>query len=181
MSEMPAWIVCQGLLTKLKDELILEAMEVLHREIDAGRIKVGGSMVTLPDKSAEMERDMFIINNLIAESPKIHERYDSYVADKDSGAQTDPKMVQRIEELHRFLLGVDEIALLIRMSKTFNDWIEETGEHTRINDPSEIIRLTSEAKGERAEALRFVLGHRYFAKEGVLTEDEKAMIKGALG
>ena len=114
---VPAWILCNDLLIKLKNELANEAILAAEREIKEGRMDVKGSVITQPDQQSEGENLLFVVNNLIGERDGIHERYDPYIKElQDNPSKFDSKTAQRIESLRKFLLAVDEIYTLMHYS-----------------------------------------------------------------
>ena len=78
----PAWMVCEDLLTRAKDELILEAIDLLHARINDGSVSIDGYVVTLPDRSQEVARDIFVINNLLSEQSQIRDTYARYIKER---------------------------------------------------------------------------------------------------
>ncbi len=179
---VPAWILCNDLLIKLKNELANEAILAAEREIKEGRMDVKGSVITQPDRQSEGENLLFVVNNLIGERDGIHERYDPYIKElQDNPSKFDSKTAQRIESLRKFLLAVDEIYTLMHYSGVMGAWADDASMQVREKDPSAILEKTLASGHERAEAALFVLSLKSFAKEGILSDTERRMLERAAG
>src|SRR5271167_1748135 len=106
-----AWLLCEDIFNRIKNELITQAMDTLQIAIDAKIIEVSGSLVTLPDKPGETEMQMFIINRLVGEKDSILERYKAHMAIEPD--KNDPNAVIQKERLKKFLLCVEQISMLM--------------------------------------------------------------------
>ncbi len=178
---LPAWMLCNDLLIKVKNELANEAIIALEREMKAGRIDVRGSVIAQPDQQQDGENKLFVINNLITERDGIHERYDQYVKDFDENpSKFDGSAAERIEALKKFMLAVDEIYTFMHYSKVMADWADDASMRVRETDPSEILAKTASAARERAEAASFVLSLKSFIRENILSEGERRMLERAV-
>ncbi|MCL5099554.1 MAG: hypothetical protein M1158_00290 [Candidatus Marsarchaeota archaeon] len=178
---IPAWILCSDLLIKLKNELANEAIAVLEGEIKAGRISIGGSVITQPDEQSDGENKLFVVNNLINDRVAMHEKYDFLIAEFESNpSKFDGKTAERMEGLKKFVLAVDEMRMLMAYSQMMDRWAEETTHHVRENSISEIIRATMQDDAGRREALRFVLSLKSFIKESILSEQERQELAQAI-
>ena len=173
---MPAWIMAQDLLTKLKYEFANREISLLYDEIKAGRVDFKGALVTDPDKSNENEKYAFMISHLIEERSKIHEMYDSYLKDADN--INDPNLLSRVEGLKKFILAVDSIAVLEDYKKEMDDWILDASLSITDSNPSDIIYNTLLNSPKRQEIAEFSITNPYFKNE-VLSKDEYALIKNA--
>ncbi len=173
--DAPAWMLCEDIITRLKDELILEAVDILHDEMKAGRIDITGYISLLPDKSNELQRDMYIINNLIGREPEIIEQYRPFLDSIDK--EKDPEKVARIEELKKFMMSVQAISTLMRLSNIAELWAEDTGKYSDSKDSEEIILGTVRMAVDRVEILDFVLSSTKFSKSEALTAHEMALLK----
>ncbi|MDE1860410.1 MAG: hypothetical protein KGH72_01705 [Candidatus Micrarchaeota archaeon] len=176
--EAPAWLLCYDMLIKVKDELTLEAIDILHDEIKAKHIDITGYVSLLPDKSDELQRDMYIINNLLIRENEIREQYAAYL--EDSSGTTDGKELARAEELKRFLLALDAISMLMGYSRLVAKWAEDTGEFYDSSDPAEIVRRTMEPEGQRRQLAEYILSSAKFRKSDALSEDEFEIIRRSL-
>lgn len=175
--DVPAWMLCEDLITRMKDELVLEAIDILHEEMKANRIDISGYVSLLPDKPNEMQRDMYIINNLVQRQPEIMEQYRPFL---ESGAkETDPQKVERIEELKKFMLSVQAISTLMRLSSVASMWADDTGKYSALGDQAQIIARTASMAEDRLEVLDFVLTSPRFAKSEALTSAETEILKKA--
>jgi hypothetical protein len=174
--EMPAWLLCEDILTKIKDELILEAIDILHEEINQRRINIEGYVPILPEKTEEVERDLFLLNNLLSRREEIKEQYRRYSQERQ---KKDPEQVMRMEALNKFLMSIDAITFLMDTSHVFEMWADETGKYSRIRDPSELLS-TSASNEERIAALRFILSSSKFTENEPLGDEEFAILRQAL-
>ncbi len=174
-----AWMQCEDMLNKIREELILEAVDTLHAEAAAGRIDIKGNVVTTPDKSGDLERDMFVINNLLEHESEMREKYTMYITEKESSGELDAYAVGRIEELKKFLLALTEITTLMHYSHQVNAWIEDARKLSSMDDPVKIIAATMAHNEPRIELLAFVLKRKAFVKEEVLTDEERGILERA--
>ncbi len=177
---VPAWLACEDILTRMKDELILEAVDILKREMRDGRIDIKGYVAALPEKGEELEQDLFMVNNLIANANEIREQYRSYLNKDAGGGARDPETVSRGEGLRRFLMSVDAIEMLMRLSKVCGVWADDTGVYSSLNDPVEVLRKSAMLDEERGEAAEFVLSSKSFAESEALDDGELRILREAL-
>ena len=176
--DTPAWMVCVDMLNRAKVELITEAMDTLNNEISEKRIEVNGSLITLPDRPNDADRDMFIITTMLEQAPQIRQRYGSFI---ESGqGSKDPNVVLQVERAKKFLLALKQIATLMGYSTYFDEWSRDASLLANISDPAEILRKTVAHSSERAEILRFILESKTFAKEEIFTDEERKFLQGAL-
>lgn len=176
--DVPAWMVCDEILTKTKDELVLEAIDILHEEIKHKRIDIKGFEPLLPDRPKELERDLFIINNIIAKIDDVRGQYKDYM--NINSRNPDPKNIERAEELGKFLNSVNAISMLMSISKIFSSWAEDTGRHAAIKSPVDIMLRTLLGNDERLEALKFTVASSTFKKNEALSDDEMDVLADTL-
>lgn len=176
--DTPAWMVCVDMLNKAKVELITEAMDTLNNEISEKRIEVNGSLITLPDRPNDADRDMFIITTMLERAPQIRERYGSFI---ESGeGSDDPNVVLQVERARKFLLALEQIETLMGYSTYFDEWMHDASLLANIKEPEEIFRKTVSHNKERSEILRFMLGSKTFVKEEIFTEEERKFLQAAI-
>lgn len=171
-------MVCEDIISRVKDELMYEAVEILHGEADSGRIKMDGNLVTSEEGTGEAERDIFILDKLLEDEPIIRSRYENFVKATEEG-EASPEVVARIEDVRKFLLAISEISLIVRYARIFSAWFADAGKQMKVSDPSDIFYMTSLHNKERMEALDFVLTSKKFLKSGELKEGELKILKGA--
>lgn len=176
--EAPAWMACEDMITRLKDELVLEAIDILQGEIKAGRIDIKGYVSLLPDKSDEIQRYMYIINNLRMRENEIVAQYSPYL--DPNFEEKDPDKLKRIEDLKKFVLSVGAISTLMRFSDIAGGWAEDTGRHSELNDPVQILASTLRSMEERKEVLEFALSSSKFLKSESLTNEEMDILRKAM-
>ncbi len=170
-------MVCEDVITRLKEELVLEAVDILHEEVKSGRIDMKGYVPLLPDKSNELQHDMYMINNLRMREHEIIEQYRPYL---QGHTETDPDKLRQVEELKKFVLSVGAISTLMRFSDTAGAWAEDTGKHSKISDQEKIFVDTIKSSEERLEVLEYVLSSVKFLKSEALSKDEISLLKKAL-
>ncbi len=177
--DMPPWMLCQEILVKSKNELVLEAIDALHREADAKRIDITGSTIKIEGKDNDIDRDIFVINNLLAQENEIRERYGKYIDRADRGEEKDPAVIERVIELRKFLLSLTEIHLSMKYAKVFDRWVLDVGSAASLEDPKKIIAETAKADAERIDALEFVIEDRKFMKNEGLSNEEMEILRQA--
>ncbi len=170
----PAWILCEDLLVRIKEELISEAMRALDRELKSGNIKVNGSLITSAEQDKENEQSLFLINHLIKERQSMHERYNRYMS--ESNERYDAETISRIDALKRFMLSVDAIALLMDYVNVIDSWIKDISIEVKPSSISDILTKTSESNDKRRELIDFVSKRRRFLDEHVVGSEEYAIL-----
>lgn len=179
MEESPAWMVCEDMISRIEAELMSEALELLRSEIDAGRIKVDGSMVTASELTGEAERDLFILDRLLEDEQNMRYRYENLVRAIEEGKETNPEIVGRAEEVKKFLLIVSQISITVKYAKVFSAWFNEAGSQMNVKDPVEILAMTARSNRERRDALEFVTTNRQFIKSEIMNVNEMEMLREA--
>ena len=172
----PAWMICDDILTRIKDELILEAIDILHEEINSKRIVIEGYSPVVLERSEEMQRDVYLINNLMERAAEISMNYSKYFNDAAMAESADPV---RIEELKRFLMSVSGIRFLMDMAKVFESWSADTGKYYSEKDPASIIDKTMGRGTEREKALEYVLKSKKIMENEAITSEEISMLRKA--
>ena len=175
--DAPTWMLCEDMITRLKEELILEAIDILHDELKAGRVDISGYVALLPDRSDELQKDMYIIGNFVQRQSEIEEQYRPLI--ENAANEKDPERVAAIERLGKFLLSVRAISTLMRLSEIAGDWAGSTGKYSRYADRKEILSRGMVEDGARCELVDFVLSSRKFISSKALTDDEIAILRQA--
>src|SRR5208283_2497604 len=118
-----AWIVCEDLLVKVKTELANEAIITLQREVKEGRMKVQGSVIPKNEMQSDAERDLFVANEIAAESEKMLQSYADYIGSKESRPdKLTAEEVQKIETTKKLMMAVQEISILINYRAVTEEW-----------------------------------------------------------
>ena len=172
----PAWMLCDDMLTRIKDELILEAIDILHEEINAKRLVIEGYSPIVLERSEEMQRDIYLINNLMERAEEISKNYSKYFNDDSSTESADPV---QIEELKRFLMSISGIRFLMDTAKVFESWSVDTGKYYSEKDPVSILCKTMGAGTEREKALEYVLKSKKITGNEAVTANELSLLKEA--
>ncbi len=176
MEEMPAWMECEDILSRVEAELMSEALELLRKEMDAGRIKVEGNVAASSELTAQAERDLFIMEKLLADEQNMRYRYENLVNAVEEGRETNPEIVSRTEEVKRFLLVVSQISITVKYAKVFSLWFPEAGKMMKGGSAKEILLETARQDSERPEAVSFILSNKEFRKSEVLDAREIEML-----
>ncbi len=177
---VPAWLKCEDMLTRAKDELILEAVDLLKLEMKEKRIDIKGYIAALPDKGQELEQDLFMIGQLIARVEEIRSQYSGYLEKERDGEITDPEVIARGEALRRFLMSIDAIDMLMHFSRVFGTWADDTGVYSSLKDPVDVMVKSASLDGGRADALDFVLSSKKFSESDALSNDEMQVLEETL-
>jgi len=173
--DAPAWMASEDIIIRMKDELILQAVDLLREEIKAGRVDINGYVPLLPDKPNEIQRDMYIINNLVLREHEIIEQYRPFL--EGSIEEKDPDKVRSIEGLRKFVLSVRAISTLMRLSEVAGRWADDTGKYSELKEPAQVLLSTARMGEDRVEVLDFVLSSSKFEKSEALTKAEMEMLR----
>ncbi len=175
-----AWIVCEDLLVKVKAELANEAIITLQKEVKAGRMKVGGKLVS-SEVSSDDERDLFVANEIAKESETMLHDYARYIKEKESDkAKLTPDDVEKIDNAKKLMLAVEEIAMLIHYRMVTEEWILEIEEMPNIDDPAKLLASTMHGKeDDRYSVLDFMLKRKSIKDEGIFTDEERKTMEDA--
>ena len=175
---VPTWLYCQDILLSIKEELVAEALDTLEQEIKEKRIDIQGSMVTAQEGSEDVEKKMFVIDNLRHRADEIRERYKSYMSIKDSDkAKLDPEFVGRLESMRKFLLAVTQISMLMDYSDIFNEWASSMDRGPKGVKPADLLASTIDEDGRR-EAMEFAAGSKKIME--YLGEEDAGIVKEAI-
>lgn len=177
--DMPAWLICGDILVRIKNELILEAIDVLHNEIEEKRMQIAGSIIALPDRSEETEKETLVLNKLLREEANIRATYNEYIRQIENSSSLTPETIERIGELKKFLLSLAKILVVMKFAKLFEDWVKDVGNNMKITLPSELIYSTAMSDIERVEALGFIISNRASRKEKILSDEEFGVLSRA--
>jgi len=177
-----AWIICEDLLVKLKTELANEAIITLQKEVKAGRMKIEGSIIPKNETQSDTERDLFVANEIAAESEKMLHGYANYINGKESGpGRLTADEVVKIETAKKLMMAVQEISILINYRAVTEEWILEIEGIPTINDPVKILASTMHGKDdERFHVLDFAVRRRSLIDEEIFTPQERNMMESAL-
>lgn len=179
--DVQAWILCMDLLIKVKNELIAEAMELLHREMEAKRISMQGSFMPMSEGESEAERDMFLIQNLLAQEHEIMGKYGTYLVEMPKREKIDEDKIRSADELRKFLMALNRMSRLMRYSRIFDEWASDASYEVRQASVSSILEKTIAVHGSsRREALEFAMKDEELVVSGVLADDEKRMLNTVL-
>jgi hypothetical protein len=93
---------------------------------------------------------------------------------------TDPAVVERVEDLKRFLMALTQISMLMNYGRVLNAIADATGRFAGKGDRSEIIRLSIGGHEEAKEALRFALDSKTIRKEEIINGVEREVLERAI-
>jgi hypothetical protein len=179
---IPAWILCEDLLVKVKTELANEAIITLQNEVKAGRMKVDGNLVTANEMTSEAERDLFVVTHIASESEAMLKAYSDYIIKKETSPERlNSDDVQKIENSKRLMLAVQEISLLVRYRQVAEEWILEIEGIPTIKDPVKLLGSTIRGvNDDRFEVLDFILKRKSIKEAKIFSDAEYGMIDEAL-
>ncbi len=179
--ETPAWLLCQDILIRGKEELVSEAIETLDGEMKGKRMDIIGDLVTASEETGGIERKLFIINNIMEHERDIWEKYNASIDALETRPESmSPKTVERIEELKKFLLAITQISMLMKYSRVLDQWFEDIGLHFKEKDPVKIFSDTINGE-HRLEALQFLTTSKRMAAERLFSAHELSIMKEATG
>lgn len=169
-----AWLLCEDLLLKIKEAIVEEASGVLHREIEEDRIKLSADWVNMESQNEALERDMFLINNLLAEAPEMLWKQDEYIRAKEtSGAKLDADTVAKIESIKKLSLAISYISVLMEHTTVIDNWVKDIEQMPLAQDPTDLLKSTLNNK--RLELLKFFLKSKQFGSS-LLSKEEFSML-----
>lgn len=174
---MPAWLVCDGILSKARDELLSQAIRTVHEQIKKKRLSLEGEPVSVNEATSQQEKDMYFLGQLVQERERMEKQFAEYI----EAASIGEKDRARIDELQQFLLALKQIALLYRYSDVCGAWLMDAEKELR--EPESAMLLASTASrgiSERKEVLAYLATSKELENEGVFTDQEKSIIKRAL-
>lgn len=177
---MPAWIICQDLVLKIKEELKNQAIIALENEIKEGRMKINGQVMTLDPENKEEERSMFLISNLIEHRAEMIRRYSDYISKNEAKGDLKPQDIINIESIKKLMLAINKIAMLIGYSNLLGMVYNDIGMKVRQETPSKILVELSKDYPDLSELLDFVLSYKPITDAGLLSQSDKIIIKEAL-
>ncbi len=172
-----AWLLCEDLLVRIRDEFASEAIDLLDREIKSGNIAINGEVSSAPEQDREYEKKMMVIGNLLKEKGELRTKYSKYVEDN---GENNPKMLERVESLRKFLLSVESISILIGYVNEIDAWIKEVSGEVKAQSVSDILSSTHGVSAERKEILRRVLTKKKFIDDRIISKEEYAQISSAI-
>lgn len=173
---MPAWLVCDGIISKARDELLSQAVSVMHEQIEKKRISLEGHLPALKEGASESERDAFLLSQIVKEHENMEKRFRSYMEDARMGEDAN----SRGAELERFLLELKHMVLLHDYAKACESWLVEIEKELRETAPASILVKTMSRELIRGGVLDYLLKNKAFAKERLFSEEEKKIMEDAL-
>ncbi|MEM0154636.1 MAG: hypothetical protein QW814_02270 [Methanothrix sp.] len=177
-SRIPSWIACEDLLVKMREELIDRAIKLLNKEIEAGHIAVNGSSLFSSEANADVEEAMYLINNLIDDSGRLHKEYNEYI-EKNSGKKLSEAEAKKFGELQKFVLSVEQLNMLIEYSRVLSTWADAAGKMVDGKSIVDILKRTIDSSELRRTVLEFFINDDEC--KVLLSEKETEAIKSVLG
>ncbi len=174
---MPAWLVCDGIIAKARDELLSQAISVMHEQLDKKRISLEGELTVVDEANSEREKDRFLLSQLVKEHANIEKKFSSYLEE----AKISKQDANRMQELERFLLELRQIMLLSDYAKACESWLVEVEKALSEKAPERILASTIKKEPQqRREILEYLLKNKALAKDRIFTEEDKEIINKAL-
>lgn len=174
---MPAWLICDEIVSKMGEELLSQAISVMHEQLEKKRISLEGHLPTFNELEGEKEKDLFLISQLVKEHANIEKQFTSYLKE----AKTNKEAVSRIDELQKFLLELRQILLLFSYSKACESWLIDVEKEMKEKSPEQLLAksMTFEMR-LRSEILEHALRSKDFVKNKVFSEQEMKIMESAL-
>lgn len=177
-SRIPSWIACEDLLVKMREELIDRAIKLLNREIESGHIAVNGSTLFSSEANADVEEAMYLINNLIDDSGRLHKEYSEYI-EKNNGKKLSDAEAKKFGELQKFVLSVEQLNMLMEYARVLSSWADAAGKMIEGKDTEDILRNTVDKEELRKTVLEFFINDSECRV--LLSNKEIEAIKSVLG
>ena len=175
--KLPAWMVCDAIISKMRDELLSRAVSVMHEQISKKRISLEGHMPAMSEEGGEKEKDAFLLSQIVKEHENIERQFGEHLESASLGSAD----VARIDELQKFLLELRQIVMLDDYSKACEAWMADAEKELRESDAARVLAKTmAKEPGKRREVLDFVLKDRKLARDGVFSESERRIMGDAL-
>jgi hypothetical protein len=175
---MPAWLVCDGILSKARDELLSQAIRTMYEQVERKRLSLEGEPLSVNESTSQHEKDMYFLEQLLQERERMEKRFAEYI----EGASIGEKDRARIDELQQFLLALKQISLLYTYSGVCDAWLVDAEKGLRETEPAALLASTAALGApERKDVLAYLASSRELEGEGIFTDQEKGIIKKALG
>ncbi len=178
-ADVPAWMVCVDILNKAKRELVTQAMDTLDREVEAKRMDIKGSIITVPDQPSEDEMKLFVIGQVLNNAEQMREKYGGYIKEVgEKGATATAQEVEGAERARLFLMAVEKIEILVQYSRQLDSWINDVSMKVSLADPVLVLRETL-TSSERRELLLFIRNNKTMQSEETFSKMERGIIESA--
>jgi hypothetical protein len=176
----PAWMICVDILNRAKRELVTQAMDTLDREVEAKRMDIKGSMITVPDQPSEDEMKLFVLGQILTNAEQMRERYGKYIKEVHTkGKDVTAREIEGADRARLLLMAVEKIEILVHYSRQLDTWITDASMEIGLDDPAQILKKTSEKHG-RMEILSFLVKSPKIREEEVFTDSEFDLISSVL-
>ena len=88
--------------------------------------------------------------------------------------------MQKIEDVKKFMLAVEQITTLVEYGIVFEEWFNDVSMQVRETSPAAILAKTASIGGvHRTDTLKFLVGSKVF-RGNVFTNEEKDCFRDAL-
>ncbi|MDE1855149.1 MAG: hypothetical protein KGH57_02405 [Candidatus Micrarchaeota archaeon] len=173
----PAWMVCDAIISKMRDELLSQAVSVMRDQLDRKRISLEGQLPAMSEEGGEKEKDAFLLSQIVKEHENIERRFSEYIDQAHVGKDS----LQRIDELQKFLLELRQIVMLNDYSKACESWMADAEKELKEEAPDVLLAKTIKKDTRlRGEILKHVLKDKSIIEGGVFSDDERSIMENAL-
>ncbi len=177
---MAAWIICQDIVLKMKEEFKNQAIVTLENEIKAGRMKINGQILTMDQENKEKERSMFLISNLVEHHEEMIREYSEYIAMSESRNDLKPQDVINLESIKKLMMATKKITMLMGYSNLLGMVYNDIGMKVRSETPQKLFVELSKDYPDLPELLDFALQYKPMTETRVLSGYDISVIKDAL-
>ncbi len=175
-NDTPAWMVCDELISKMRDEILSQAVSAMREQLEKKHIALEGQLPSASEEGSEKERDAFLLEQIVKQHENMERQFGEYL----EVAGLDKTAMARAEGLRRFLLELRQIVLLDGYAKECERWLADAEKELKGRDAAEIMAKTIKKDEKRREVLDYALKNKQFVRENVFSEGEKHIMEDAL-
>jgi hypothetical protein len=180
--EIPAWMIAQALVIKMKNVLLEEAIDLLYKEIEAKRMAINGKFMPMDlEHSGEMEQGLFLIRQLMADKERIMHGMSIQIHQMEMEKKPTSEGIEKMESGRKFMLAVEQITSLAEHGIVCEQWFNDVSMEVKEDDPAAILAKTAGGKDtHRADVLKYMVGSKIFKSTDLFTVEEKKTLTSAL-
>ncbi len=177
--DMPAWLVMEDILIRVKEGLLSVALETLQTEIDAKRVQINGHLIKTPESLDDKETNLFIISNIVSREGEIIEMYEHEKKKLESG-NVSPEIAYGIDELRKFAMAAVQLSVLMNYVEITNRWMNDVKEDTKKENVERLIIDSIKSDRERRNLIEFISKSKALVDIGSVSAQEREMMAGVI-